>query len=199
MSEILYPINEYFLSIQGEGTHTGKLAFFIRFGQCNLRCKFCDSKDTWTNYKYQKHTTLLKKLQRIKGKTNFLILTGGEPTIHNLYFLIKDAKKLGFYIAVETNGIENPDWLNMIDWLTISPKTKISKTMLQKANELKFVITDKKSWKFMLNFMPFSPTYLMPVDNNKKVANKIVKWISNSPYSNILKLGIQLHKVYNFK
>ncbi len=196
-----YPFNEYFFSTQGEGFHIGKLALFFRFGRCNLRCKFCDTKaalDKYTFLTLQKIKNILKKYI---SKTNYLILTGGEPLLYDLKEIIKYAKKLKYVIAVETNGTLYQDWLKNIDWLTVSPKKQgeINKKVLKMADELKFVIQKKSDFTFVEQFMPFFPTFLMPVDNNIKIAELILNYIKKNKSTNCIRLGIQMHKVYNIK
>ena len=195
-----FPVNEHFFSVQGEGTHSGKTAYFLRFGGCNLRCNFCDSKNTWTKFKFLTKDTIFSLLEKAKNKTNFLVLTGGEPSLYNLTEIVKFAKRLKFYIAVETNGILIPTWFKSVDWITISPKTIIKHKNIRYADELKFVITGIKSWNFMLSYLPFKPVFLMPVNNNKKIAKFIIKKLSDNPeLSQYVKLGIQMHKVYKIK
>ena len=41
------PLVEEFFSLQGEGYHTGKAAYFIRFGGCDVGCSWCDSRFSW--------------------------------------------------------------------------------------------------------------------------------------------------------
>jgi len=44
---IMLPLMEEFYTIQGEGYHTGKAAYFIRIGGCDVGCHWCDVKESW--------------------------------------------------------------------------------------------------------------------------------------------------------
>ncbi len=200
MQKILLPVNEIFVSIQGEGLNFGKIALFIRFGKCNLHCEFCDTKYAWNNFELIPEKNIIDILKKNRKITSFLIITGGEPCLYDLQNIIKKAKQFGYTIAVETNGTIYQKWLEMVDWITVSPKNeKIDKKVLKLADELKFVILNKKSFKLVNRFMPFNPVILQPVDNNKKIAKLILKEIQKSKYKKFFRLGIQLQKVYGFK
>ncbi len=195
-----FPITEIFTSVQGEGFHSGKFALFIRFGKCNLKCDFCDTKYAWDNYKFISEKAIFKILDKNIKITNFLIITGGEPTLYNLMSIVNYAKNLGYYISVESNGTLYKEWLEKVDWITISPKNRnINKKILNLANELKFVIVKKKDFKLVEYFMPFKMTILQPVDNNQEIAKQILQYIKKSRNKESLRLGIQIHKVYQFK
>ena len=106
---MLYPINEIFYSLQGEGYWSGRAAFFVRFAGCNLSCEFCDTDHT-INEKLS-HSQIIERILKLADvklisevKANMVVLTGGEPTIHDLNPLIKVLQDLGFYVALETNG-----------------------------------------------------------------------------------------------
>ena len=196
-----YPLSEYFLSIQGEGSQSGKSALFLRFGECNLDCPFCDTKDKIYDYQFESIDTINKILEKYSSWTDLLVLTGGEPLIHDLKEIIKSAKALNYRIAVETNGTIYKDWIKNADWVTVSPKisSDLSDKILKNADELKFVITKNEDISFMEKFMPFKNVFLMPVDNDKKIADMIINYLKTSKYRTNISLGIQLHKVYNIK
>ncbi|MBN1899169.1 MAG: 7-carboxy-7-deazaguanine synthase QueE [Spirochaetes bacterium] len=200
MEKKVLPINEIFLSVQGEGLHIGKLALFIRFGKCNLRCAFCDTKQAWDKYQSIPVEKLLPILKQTRRATDFLILTGGEPCLNDLNELIRIAKKLKYYVALETNGTTYWPWLKRIDWITVSPKKKnIDKKILKLCNELKIIITGKKSFDLASFYLPFHTVILQPVNNNKKIASQIIRYIKHSKYNDHLRLGIQMHKVLGIK
>lgn len=154
---MFYPISEIFCSIQGEGFHTGKPAVFIRLAGCNLRpqCSWCD-----TNHTAKKKMTSIEIAIRVEQlsrrmTTVFIVLTGGEPTIHDLYFLCTQLRKQieHTYIAIETNGT-NPIKLHslmqakLLDWIAISPKYQTPfkskfKVGLVEADEVKIVLDGK--------------------------------------------------------
>ena len=197
----IFPVNEFFLSVQGEGINSGKLALFLRFGRCNLSCSFCDSKNSLKIYYPFSLDKINLILKHYRGYTNFLILTGGEPLLYDLSSLIPIIKKYKYKIAVETNGILYQNWLKNVDWVTVSPKSKsrVHKKVLALASELKFIITKNSDLFYAEKFMPYTPSFLMPVNNNLKIAKLIVDYLKKSKYKKYFQLGIQLHKVYHFK
>lgn len=102
-----YNVAETFLSINGEGTRAGQLAFFIRFTGCNLHCGYCDTK--WANVKDAPHTIMsLDALYTLclKSGARNITVTGGEPLLQDdiyglLALLCRDPQ---FHVEVETNG-----------------------------------------------------------------------------------------------
>ncbi len=198
MNKIKYPISEIFFSVQGEGYHTGKPGLFIRFGKCNLRCAFCDTAFAWYHYKFITLEKLKRIVKKYRKKTDFLILTGGEPSLNELTPLIKFAKENRFYVSMETNGTIYRDYFKFLDWLTVSPKTIIDEKIIKMANELKIVITTPKDWEFAQKFFHHPLVYLVPVNNNIKIAKFIIKKLESLNKPN-LRLGCQIHKVYKIK
>jgi len=151
---MLYPINEIFYSIQCEGYYTGTPAIFIRLAGCNLRCEWCD-----TDYSEKMKMTpaqiikVVFNLWKGRGEPS-VILTGGEPTIHNLMPLLDKLRKKNIFIAIETNGTADLDnnfseccEAGLVDWLTVSPKNLKSVTdwMIDSASEIKIVFDKKNS------------------------------------------------------
>lgn len=101
-----YKIAEMFSSINGEGTHAGQLAFFVRFTGCNLNCSYCDTK--WANVPDAPYTEMtadeILSAVRKSGIRNVTV-TGGEPLIQpNIIPLIKMLCGDGRYVEIETNG-----------------------------------------------------------------------------------------------
>ena len=88
------PVLECFYSVQGEGAHSGKAAFFIRLAGCNVNCHWCDVKESWSvdDEQYISINQIMNKVKKVK--TNFVVITGGEPLLHNLDLLTKELKKL---------------------------------------------------------------------------------------------------------
>lgn len=195
---IKYPINEYFLSVQGEGEQYGKLSLFLRFGKCNLRCSYCDTDYAFTEYKYFSFKHIENILKKYKSKTDRLIITGGEPLLYDLKEIVKNAKKLHYKISVETNGTLYQQWLENVDYVTVSPKkgSRQNKQTLKLANELKFVVQKRSDFKFVEQFMPFKPSFLVPVSNDIEKARLIFDYLKRSKFKDCLRLGIQLQKIY---
>ena len=143
---MLYPVSEIFYSIQGEGYHAGKPAVFIRLAGCNLKCPWCDT-DHSKKFDMEAKKIALKTFNLFPaGCFLFVIITGGEPTIHNLEELTRELKKFDMFVAIETNGVlENSlSFLldqDLVDWITFSPKSDNIPTnnTLMRVNEIKIV------------------------------------------------------------
>ena len=200
-TNIKYPINEYFLSVQGEGLECGKPSLFLRFGKCNLRCDFCDTAPALKEYKYFSLKQIINILNRYNSKTRRLIITGGEPLLYDLEGLLSSARKFHYKIFVETNGTIYQEWLTNADHVTVSPKrgSRQNNRVLKLADELKFVIQKKIDFKFVEQFMPFEPSFLMPVDNDVRTAGLIINYLKTSTFKDCLRLGIQMQKIYQIK
>jgi len=173
-------VNEYFISIQGEGPHSGRRALFIRFSGCNLKCGFCDSKYASHIYTDIPFGELCEMIHRTGIK--YVVLTGGEPTIQvgftNLLNWLDDNV---YTVDVETNGTRLPDEKNR-DYVTyiVSPKDKVTaKKWLQFAIDTPCRKTD---WvfKFVVDVSTigtlfpwikkycYEPVWLMPLTTNAR-------------------------------
>lgn len=134
------PIMEYFYTIQGEGFHTGRTAYFIRTAGCDVGCVWCDVKESWTSTPDQFMTidAILEEVLAVNAK--FVVITGGEPTMHSLVELVSHLHEKQIEVAIETAGVHELDAL--VDWYCFSPKKfmKPIKEAYEKANELKVVI-----------------------------------------------------------
>jgi len=119
-----YPVVEIFHSIQGEGVHVGIPATFIRLAGCNLRCEWCDTKISWDDS--NANTTSASDIEAAIQQ-NTVIITGGEPCLHDLNPLlmkIKEDATLGRKVFIETNGTYPINKKDGVDWVTCSPKPK---------------------------------------------------------------------------
>jgi len=146
------PIVEKFHSLQGEGFHSGKSAFFIRLAGCEVGCPWCDTKHSWDSKKYPLLSidALLSEIKEVRSQgASFIVLTGGEPLQHNLDDFCKIIKKETYTennnpikIHVETSGVN--DFSGFYDWITLSPKRhKPPKDyFLDKCNEIKVIINN---------------------------------------------------------
>ncbi len=143
----LLPVMEHFHTLQGEGAHSGKAAYFIRLGGCDVGCHWCDVKESWDA---GLHTLLstedLAKTAADHCKT--IIITGGEPLMWDLQPLTSALKERGCTIHIETSGAY--DLSGTLDWITLSPKkTKLPKPEIySRANELKMIIFNNNDFKF---------------------------------------------------
>ena len=114
------PLMESFYTIQGEGFHQGRAAYFIRLAGCDVGCVWCDVKESWEADKHPqwKIDDLIKNASQYPGE--IVVITGGEPLLYDLSELTGKLKKAGKRTHVETSGSSplSGDW----DWITLSPK-----------------------------------------------------------------------------
>jgi Organic radical activating enzymes len=190
-----YPVIESFYSLQGEGAYLGTPAYFIRFGGCNLRCEWCDTKESW-----QEGIPLVEMEEILKEiPCRRVILTGGEPTLQDLGPLIGVLKSRGHEVAIETNGSrEIPvDW--RLDWVAVSPKPESGYRIACRADELKYVVDERLTLEdIAIEEVPEGRIYLQIEGGKEASARKAMAWVLENPKLNI-RLGIQLHKLLNFR
>ena len=139
-----YPVVEIFESVQGEGYNTGKEVVFLRFGGCNLACPWCDTQ--YQTFETLDEDAIVARVTAFRPKA--LILTGGEPLIQEgLEPLLVRFKDLGYWIGVESNGLQAPpqEWLRRLDYVAVSPKALYAdlyddERMLRRADEVRIVV-----------------------------------------------------------
>lgn len=142
------PVMEHFYTLQGEGYHSGRAAYFIRLAGCDVGCVWCDVKESWT-ISPEQYLTIDQLLEALSNAAaDFVVITGGEPTMHDLTELTSVLKENGFEIAIETAGVH--PLKGHIDWYCFSPKkfkAPIDEAY-SKANELKIVIAHPSDFEW---------------------------------------------------
>ncbi len=134
------PLVEDFYTIQGEGFHTGKPAYFIRLGGCDVGCAWCDAKYTWNPRMYPP-TPIEEIVERaVACAAQSIVITGGEPLMYPLDALTQMLKEKGLAIFLETSG--SHPFSGTFDWVCLSPKQKAKPLdeAYSRANELKVII-----------------------------------------------------------
>ena len=146
------PVVETFHSLQGEGHHYGRSAFFIRLAGCNVGCAWCDTKHSWPMASHAKQDVDALAVQATQAKdagAAFVVITGGEPLHHNLQPLT-DAldRSCGLPIHLETSGVDQLS--GRFDWVTLSPKRHRppQQALLSRCDELKVVVLDTDDVSF---------------------------------------------------
>lgn len=134
---------ERFYTIQGEGLHSGKAAYFIRLAGCDVGCHWCDVKDSWELNGYPVLEVELLAKEAKKSGAPISVITGGEPAMHELSVITKAIKKEGLFVHLETSGAY--PITGKFDWICVSPKKRKPplEENLAKADELKVVIYNK--------------------------------------------------------
>ena len=125
-------LNEVFFSIQGEGLNVGQQAIFVRFGNCNLKCSWCDTKYTWDPKVRDNFDAPLPEIfQKIRAESTqhnckHLVITGGEPMLQQDVISAIHSEFPDYYIEVETNGSQEVRCADAVNLFTVSCKTSNS-------------------------------------------------------------------------
>jgi len=142
------PVLETFYSVQGEGINTGKAAFFVRIGGCDLGCRWCDSKETW-NWVPDKWTPVADLIQEIKESgADSVVVTGGEPLIYDFSLFTEACRKEGCKLFLETSGAHPLS--GIWDWVCLSPKPQKEPLpeFYSLASELKVIIYKPEDFRW---------------------------------------------------
>ena len=203
------PVVECFHSLQGEGEHAGRSAYFIRLASCKVGCPWCDTKDSWNSELHPQQSLIDLSTQTAKAQEEgaaFVVITGGEPLHHNLDGLCKEIRKStlnlekkSIPIHLETSGV---DMLSgKPDWITLSPKRHSPPRLenLLSCQELKVVIQNTED-------LLFAKTMADSIKNNGKIKPQLflqagweneegqtlaIKFVKNNPD---WRLSMQTHK-----
>ena len=198
---------ESFYTIQGEGFHQGRAAYFIRLGGCDVGCVWCDVKESWNADAHPKFSVeeiverAVVAVNRQPSTVNrhLAVITGGEPLMHRLDELTTALQQAGFETNIETSG----SWSlsGKWDWICLSPK-KFKQPLpeiLPVANELKVVIFNKSDFdwaeEYAAKVSATCKLYLQPEwDKASVVTPLIIEYIKQNPK---WQLSLQIHKYIN--
>ena len=193
------PVVETFHSLQGEGHHYGRSAFFIRLAGCNVGCAWCDTKHSWpmaSNAKQDVDALAVQATQAKDAGAAFVVITGGEPLHHNLQPLT-DAldRSCGLPIHLETSGVDQLS--GRFDWVTLSPKRHRppQQALLSRCDELKVVVLDTDDVSFahaMANDTSMATHLLVqPVWDSETAQDLAIHHVKQHPR---WRLSLQSHK-----
>ena len=193
------PVMEAFYTIQGEGFHQGRAAYFIRLGGCNVGCFWCDVKESWDADKHPK--IAIPEIVQIAAAEpgRLAVITGGEPLMHDLTELTAQLHSLGFETNIETSGsyAMSGSW----DWVCVSPKKfrPPTKEALGAANELKVIIYNKNDFAWAESHAAEvnddCKLYLQPEwERSAIMTPAIIDYIKLHPQ---WELSLQIHKYIN--
>ncbi len=190
------PLMEQFFSIQGEGFHTGRAAYFIRLGGCDIGCDWCDTKLSWDPALHPLTDTVKIMDKAVASGSKDLVITGGEPLMYNLTYLTSLLKEKGFTIYLETSGAHPMQ--GHFDWVCLSPKSNKPPLpeALQRADELKVIIREAADFVWAeenaRKVRPECRLFVQPEwSRYKKIIPEIVEWIKKNP---AWRISLQVHK-----
>ncbi|MER3497884.1 MAG: 7-carboxy-7-deazaguanine synthase QueE [Chitinophagaceae bacterium] len=187
---------EQFYTLQGEGFHQGRAAYFIRLGGCDVGCVWCDVKESWDASKHPKLKIEDLILNIQKTPAEIVVITGGEPLMYDLTELTKQIQQAGYKTHLETSGAYplSGSW----DWICISPKKfKAPLTeVMPFANELKVVVFNKTDFEWAKKYAALVRSqcklYLQPEWEKAAVVTPlIIDYIRAHPK---WELSLQIHK-----
>lgn len=187
---------EHFYTIQGEGFYQGAAAYFIRLGGCDVGCSWCDVKDSWDASKHPQYTIEFLVNEVKKTAAKIVVITGGEPLLHQLDALTQALQNAGLQTNIETSGssLLSGSW----DWICLSPKKFKAPTAeaCLAANELKIIIFNKDdfNWaeKYAALVTPHCKLYLQPEWSKHEIMTPlIIDYVKAHPQWEI---SLQLHK-----
>ncbi len=190
------PVMESFYTIQGEGYHQGRAAYFIRLGGCDVGCVWCDVKDSWDADRHPLLSidTIVEAAAEFPGR--LAVITGGEPLMHDCGPLTTALKEKNFHANIETSGSSplSGDW----DWICLSPKKFKAplQEVIDKANELKVVVFNQSDFAWAEKYAALVPRncklYLQPEWSKRAtVVPAIIDYIKAHPQ---WEFSLQLHK-----
>lgn len=193
---VLLPVVEEFFSLQGEGFHTGRAAYFIRLGGCDIGCSWCDSRFAWDHDMHPMVDTKTIIDHVIDSGADSVVVTGGEPLIWKLDLLCDSLKNKNISTFIETSGGYplSGTW----DWICLSPKKNMppDSNICKVADELKVIVQDKSDFEWAEKYRGMVSNkcrlFLQPewsrFDN---IIPEIVTYIKKNP---VWRISLQVHK-----
>ena len=189
------PVMESFYTIQGEGFHAGKAAYFIRLGGCDVGCSWCDVKESWDASAHPSMSVTDLVAQATEYSSKIVVVTGGEPLMYDLTLLCEALHQAGLKIHLETSGAYplTGKW----DWVCVSPK-KFKKPLpevIGMADELKVIIYNKTDFSWAESFLSLIKDgcrlFLQPEwSKSEKNIPFITEYIKNNPK---WRISLQVH------
>ncbi|UTW64724.1 radical SAM protein [bacterium SCSIO 12741] len=186
---------EHFHTIQGEGHHAGKAAYFIRIAGCDVGCPWCDVKESWDDQYPKASVQTMIEWVKESGAKN-VVITGGEPSLYDLSELTQQFRTAGFNLWLETSGAYEltGEW----DWVVLSPKRRKQPhpSNWNKVDEFKVVVVRPPDLEWASNLAENLPDsaawYLQPEwSREEEVLPRIINFVKENPDWSI---SLQTHK-----
>jgi 7-carboxy-7-deazaguanine synthase len=193
------PVMEYFYTIQGEGSYSGRAAFFIRLAGCDVGCVWCDVKESWDMSDHPLLTIDFLVNKVVNSGSDFVVITGGEPAMYDLSTLVNRLKERTIEVAIETSGTY--PLVGAIDWYCFSPKkfkAPVDEAYL-KASELKIIISHPSDFKWAEEHSAKVSTncklFLQPEwSKQERFLPQIIDYVKEHPK---WRISLQTHKYMN--
>ncbi len=225
MSDLLYPVNDLYTCVQGEGVQTGVAMVLLRLHGCAVGCPWCDTKETWEFapenqvdtlaaalganpcYVYLSATAVAEHIRSHHPGPKWVLVTGGEPAQYALRPLVAAIHNIGLKAAIETSGTEVGHVDAGFDWVCVSPKLHmpggkaIQPAALAVADEIKHVVgrqQDIDELDELLASAPLKPDVhicLQPVSVSAKATALCLEVVQQRGW----RLSVQMHKVIGVK
>ena len=192
----MLPLVEDFYTIQGEGFHAGKPAYFIRLGGCDVGCRWCDANYTW-NPKLYPPTDVQTVIDRAMScPAQAIVITGGEPSLYPLDYLTERLTERGLEIFLETSGAH--ELTGRFDWICLSPKRQQPPvdSIYPRADELKVIVESEEDFRWAetnaARVAAGCRLYLQPEwSRYDRIVGPVVEYAKANPRWNI---SVQAHK-----
>ena len=190
------PLVEDFYTIQGEGFHAGKPAYFIRLGGCDVGCRWCDAKMTWNPRLYPPVEVDSIVERACSYPAQAIVITGGEPSLYPLDYLTERLTERGLEIFLETSGAH--ELTGRFDWICLSPKRQQPPvdTVYPRADELKVIVESEEDFEWAetnaARVAAGCRLYLQPEwSRYDRIVGPVVEYAKTNPRWNI---SVQAHK-----
>lgn len=196
---VMLPLMEDFYTIQGEGFYQGYAAYFIRLGGCEVGCVWCDVKESWDASQHPLVSVEDMARKASESGTKLVVVTGGEPAMHDLTALTAALKDAGLNTNIETSGVYplTGHW----DWVCFSPKKFKTPhpSVYSIANELKIVVYNKSDFQWAeehaAQVNASCDLFLQPEwSKEKEMLPLIIEYVKAHPE---WKVSLQIHKYMN--
>ena len=193
------PVMEHFYTLQGEGAYAGHAAYFVRLGGCDVGCFWCDVKESWDAANHPQMTVEAIVQAALQFSGRLVVITGGEPSLHDLRPLTDALHAAGFRIHIETSA--SSPLLGNFDWITISPK-KFKAALeenLPLAHELKVIVYNQHDLQWAVTFEKHlnkqCQLFLQAEwDKRSEMTPLVIEFIKQNPR---WQLSVQTHKYLN--
>jgi organic radical activating enzyme len=197
--ETKLPLMEAFYTIQGEGAHQGKAAYFIRLGGCDVGCVWCDVKESWDAEQHPNVSVNEIVEEAARHPARLAVITGGEPLMHDLTELCDALHEKDFSINIETSGAHPLS--GELDWVCLSPKKFKAPLpeIYERADELKIIIYNKSDFQWAENYAarmrPDCQLFLQPEwSKSEQMLPLIIDYVKKQPQ---WRISLQVHKYMN--